>query len=341
MLCGMKRIRLTDDEKSDLESRHNQCTNRKEGDRIKAVLLRSEGWTVPMISQALRLNQSTIIRHLDDYREGKLKIASGGSEGHLSEEQTQALIQHLEEHTYHYVHDIIAYIKTTWSVQYSVPGMNHWLHRNGCSYKKPKGHPHKADKEAQAQFIKAYNELKKTLPEEDSIYFIDAVHPSQATKLSYGWIKTGKTKKVNTTASRTRVNLAGAIQLNKLAEAVTCQYDTINADSIADLMQKTRAHQGEAGTIHMVLDRAGYHRSEKVEKEAAKQNIKLFFLPPYSPNLNPIERLWKVMNEQVRNNRFFKSAKDFRSEIDRFFEEILPDIGDSLSSRINDNFQVL
>ena len=91
----------------------------------------------------------------------------------------------------------------------------------------------------------------------------------------------------------------------------------------------------------MVLDRAGYHRSEKVEKEAEKQNIKLFFLPPYSPNLNPIERLWKVMNEQVRNNRFFKSAKDFRSEINRFFEEILPEIGDSLSSRINDNFQML
>ena len=65
MLCGMKRIRLTEDEKAELESRHSQCTNRKEGDRIKAVLLRSEGWTVPMISQALRLNQSTIIRHLD------------------------------------------------------------------------------------------------------------------------------------------------------------------------------------------------------------------------------------------------------------------------------------
>lgn len=201
--------------------------------------------------------------------------------------------------------------------------------------------PHKADKEAQAQFIEAYNDLKETLPEEDSIYFIDAVHPSQATKLSYGWIKTGKTKKVNTTASRTRVNLAGAIQLNKLSEAITGQYDTINADSIADLMKKMGAHQGEKGTIHMVLDRAGYHRSEKIKKEAELQNINLFFLPAYSPNLNPIERLWKVMNEQVRNNRFFKSAKDFRSEINRFFEEVLPDIGDSLSSRINDNFQVL
>jgi len=43
-----------------------------------------------------------------------------------------------------------------------------------------------------------------------------------------------------------------------------------------------------------------------VAEIATELNIKLHFLPPYSPNLNPIERLWKVMNEKVRNNRFFK-----------------------------------
>jgi hypothetical protein len=74
MLCGMKRIHLTENEKSELESRHRDSSDGKERDRIKAVLLRSEGWTVPMISQALRLNQSTIIRHHNDYREGKLKL---------------------------------------------------------------------------------------------------------------------------------------------------------------------------------------------------------------------------------------------------------------------------
>jgi transposase len=47
-------------------------------------------------------------------------------------------------------------------------------------------------------------------------------------------------------------------------------------------------------------------------------NIKLHFLPPYSPNLNPIKRLWKVMNEKVRNNRLF--------------DDILPDIGHELDA---------
>ena len=60
----------------------------------------------------------------------------------------------------------------------------------------------------------------------------------------------------------------------------------------------------------------------------------------YSPNLNPIEKLWKVMNEEVRNKRLFKSAKDFRSSITAFFKETLPRIGASLISRINDNFHI-
>ncbi len=47
------------------------------------------------------------------------------------------------------------------------------------------------------------------------------------------------------------------------------------------------------------------------------------------------------MNEYVRNNRFFKSAKDFKQRIDDFFKNILPQIGATLSERINDNFQTL
>ncbi|MCK5818104.1 MAG: transposase, partial [Psychromonas sp.] len=42
------------------------------------------------------------------------------------------------------------------------------------------------------------------------------------------------------------------------------------------------------------------------------------YLPAYSPNLNPIERLWKVMNEHARNNKYFATAKDFRRSINNF-----------------------
>jgi len=91
----------------------------------------------------------------------------------------------------------------------------------------------------------------------------------------------------------------------------------------------------------MVLDGAGYHRSKVVVDEAERLAIKLHYLPPYSPNLNPIERLWKVMNEHARNNKYFKKLKDFRQKINHVLNITVPEIGASLTSRINDDFQML
>jgi len=337
----MKRIRLTEDEKDDLESQHRLSLDSRECDRIKAVLLRSEGWTVPMISQALRLHESTIIRHLNDYRNDKLTTNNGGSTGHLDDEQTQYLIKHLTENLYHHNHEIVSFIKEQWNIEFTVAGLHKWLHRNGFSYKKPKGFPHKVDKEQQDVFIKEYEKLKESVGDDEPILFMDAVHPTQATKVSYGWIRTGKDKTVDTTASRTRLNIIGAIQLGNLSNTVTGQYDTINKESIIEFMEKIREQYNDSKAIHLVIDQAGYHKAQLVKEAAEKLKIKLVYLPPYSPNLNPIERLWKVMNEEVRNNKFFKSAKDFKENINKFFDKILPDIGTSLDQRINDNFQTL
>jgi transposase len=338
----MKRLYLAPEEKAYLEREHALKENGKERDRIKAILLRSEGWTVPQISQALRLHQSTIIKHIEEYKtRSKLSNQSGGSASHLSDEQTEELIAHLEENTYAHNHQIVLYIKERFGATYTVSGLHKWLHRNGFSYKKPKGLPHKADAVLQQQFIEEYNQLKQEVGDSEPILFMDSVHPTQATKLAYGWIRTGKTKHVGTTASRTRLNIIGAIELGHISEAITAQHETINAESIMDFMAKIRAQYRSKNTVHLILDQAGYHRSFLVADQAEKLNIKLHFLPPYSPNLNPIERLWKVMNERIRNNRFFKGAKDFKDAINGFFDDVLPSIGNSLNDRINDNFQSL
>ena len=189
----MKRIHISPEEKAHLETLHAQKENGKERDRIKAILLRSEGWTVPMISQALRLHESTIIRHLNEYREGKLTLTSGGSESHLNQEMTEELIQHLEAKTYHHVHEIIQYAQDTFDIEYTVPGMNKWLHRNKFSYKKPKGHPHKADAQLQQEFIEEYQRLKAEVSHEEPILFMDSVHPTQATK-NHLWLDQNRTR---------------------------------------------------------------------------------------------------------------------------------------------------
>jgi transposase len=338
----MIEIHLTPELKIALELRHTKVHDGNERDRIKAVLLRSEGWSNKMISQALRKEQGTIARHLHDFiNEQKLTVKNGGSEGYLNEEQTQQLIEHLCETTYLHQHEIAAYIKASFNIDYSIPGLNKWLHQHRFSYKQPKAVPHKFDPQQQAQFIEDYTALKASLGEDEPLLFMDAVHPTQATKISAGWIITGTDKPIETTGSRTRLNVIGAIQLGKLSQAVIKHADKVNGDSIIEFFKQIRHQYHVQKRIHLILDGAGYHKSKVVIAEAKRLDIVLHTLPPYSPNLNPIERLWKVMNDHARNNQYFATAKEFRQKIEQFFSDTLPELGASLDSRINDNFQRL
>ncbi len=335
------KIFITEQQKAELERLHDSSRDGQVRDRLKAILLASEGWSSAMIAQALRLHQTTIDHHISEFlNKGKLKPENGGSDSKLSAEQTAFLISQLSDNLFHHTRDVIAFVTRTWNIIFSIPGMNKWLHRNGFTYKKPSGVPHKLSEEKQRQFIEYYKELKTTVGDEP-ILFIDGVHPTQATKISYGWIRKGQKKAVKTTGSRTRLNIMGALNLKALTSPLICEYKTINEYNVSLFLNEIRkVYPDYNQKIHVILDGAGYHRSQLVKDWAEVVNIRLHYLPPYSPNLNPIERMWKLMNEHVRNNRYFSSTREFREAISVFFNQTLPDIADSLTSRINDHFQV-
>ncbi|WP_447088537.1 IS630 family transposase (plasmid) [Enterobacter asburiae] len=334
-------IELTTEQKRELEDMHRNSRDHRVRDRIRCVLLSAQGWSTSMIAQSQLIHETTVLRHIADYLESaKLTSENGGSQSHLSEAQAAELIVHLTVNLLPTTQAIIMLVEEWWDIRYTVSGMNKWLHRNGFSYKKPVGVPHKYSAELQQAFTEIYQQLKQEAGDEP-ILFIDGVHPTQGTKLAYGWIPKGQQKVVETTGSRTRINLMGALNLNGIGSTVIREYDTINSLNIGKFFIAIRETYPVKQKVHIILDGAGYHRSELVKDWAYVMNIELHYLPPYSPNLNPIERLWKVMNEEVRNNRYFASAKDFRREIHRFFSDKLPSIAGALSCRINDNFQML
>jgi transposase len=335
------RIILTNIEKEELESQHRRERDRRIADRIKAVLLCAEGWKQNQISQALRIHPDTVHDHIEDYkRSKKLKPKNGGSKSELTQDKTAEIIAYLEGNTYPKAAEICAYIKETYNVEFTVSGLTKWLHRQGFSYKKPKGIPAKADSEKQAAFIKYYEELLNKTPEDEPIEFGDGVHPTMATKITYGWIRTGISKPILTTASRTRVNLMGSINLESM-EVTIGSYETIDSQAMEEHFKKLRKKYPKAPKIHLILDQGPYNISKETKEAAKKYGIILHYLPPYSPNLNPSERLWKVMNEYTRNNKFFVSAKQFRQEIMSFFDVTWPKISLSMRDRINDNFEIL
>ena len=118
-----------------------------------------------------------------------------------------------------------------------------------------------------------------------------------------------KHKSIETTGSRTRLNIIGAIQLGHLENAITKQYATVNGESIIDFFKLIKEQYQTDKPIHLILDGAGYHRNKLVVKEGEKLGIKQHYLLPYSPNLNPIERLWKVMNEYLEITNILQQLK--------------------------------
>lgn len=337
----MIQIVLTKDEMITLDLQHRVERDRRVADRIKAVLLHVEGWSNLSIAQALRIRPETVADHLREYEESqKLKPENGGSVGYLDALETQDLLVHLETETYTKALEICAYVEEKYGVTFTVQGMTHWLHRHGFSYKQPKGIPSKACLEKQKAFIAFYESLLTKTSEDEPILFGDGVHPTMATKISHGWIRRGVEKTIPTTGSRTRVNLFGALNLETMG-LITAAYETIDTTSMCSFFNTLRESYPKAPKIHLILDQGPYNISQVTKESAKKHDIILHHLPPYSPNLNPIERCWKVMNEHVRNNEFFKCAADFRAAISNFFAVTWPNIAHSLVDRINDNFQTL
>jgi len=332
---------LSTKDRDDLKNHHRTERDKRVCDRIKAVLLSDEGWNYKAIAHVLLLSDEAIKQHINEYQASqKLSTENGGSSERLNKEQAKELVQHLQLHTYLYIKDIVAYVESRFCLSYSIAGMNNWLHAHRFSYKKPAVVPGKANKEAQERWIEEYLALKATLSSDESICFIDGVHPTHNMKPTYGWIQTGERKELRTNTGRQRLNLSGAIDI--VSKRVIVREDiTLNASSTIAFFKQIEAAYPQARKIHVFCDNAGYYRNKDVRAYITTSKIEMHFLPPYSPNLNPIERLWKFVNENVLYNKYYEKFSAFKEAVLGFLEGLFSPpqkIKELLESRITENF---
>ena len=172
------------------------------------------------------------------------------------------------------------------------------------------------------------------------VYFGDSTHPQFAPSISYGWIKRGENFDIRTNSGwRKRVNICGAIEISSL-DVITRSYKTVNKNSICDLLRLIRRKNPNDDKIYLVLDGAPYNKAIKVKALAKVLRIRILYLPPYSPNLNPIERLWKFMKKKVTANRYYEKFSDFQNSLINFFRGIRK-YRRELETMITDSFPIL
>jgi len=308
---------------AELRAAHRHTRDKREADRIKAVVLLASGRTAEDIAEALLIDPNTVRNHFKRYQQGGLAgllhVAYRGSDCELSEADLAILDAHLQDQLYLSAKEVAAWVEETFAVAYTVSGMTALLHRLGYVYKKPKLVPGKADREAQEAFLSRYQELKKNKGEDDVILFMDAVHPQHNPVLGYGWIKRGEDREVPSNTGRRRLNINGAVDLERL-EPVVRYDDTIDATSTIALFDQLLLVYAYATCIYVICDNARYYRSKAVQEYLKDSRIKLIFLPAYAPNLNLIERLWKFFKKQVLYNRYYETFGDFRTACEDFFD---------------------
>ena len=138
------------------------------------------------------------------------------------------------------------------------------------------------------------------------------------------------------------MNITGALNL-ETAHVFHQSYDKISGESFVDFLKKLQLAYPNSPRIHFIVDQGSCHTSKEVKAflEDKHVRIKLHYLPSYSPNLNPIERLWKIMHEHVSNNRHYPKAQEFIDAVNLFLNKTILEIKDIILNRCTDNFQVL
>ena len=169
-----------------------------------------------------------------------------------------------------------------------------------------------------------------------AVFFVDAAHFVFGAFLSALWCFTRVW--VKAPCGRQRFNVLGAINAVTKDVITITNTDYINSACVCALLNRIKAL--ELGLpITLVLDNARYQRCALVQNLADSLNIELLFLPPYSPNLNLIERLWKFVKKQCLYGKNYPSFNAFTTSIETCLSQTKTTHFTALQSLLTLNFQ--
>lgn len=324
----MQNFTLTTEQQIMLRLEHKRAKKHsaKLAYRINAIFLLGTGWTLEQVSNALLLDIETLRSYVQKFEEGGVKKLlennHHGRQSLLTHEQTIQLVKHLESNLYRSTLDVIEYVKREFNVSYSRSGMTKLLHKLGFTYKKPKLIPSGLDFQAQEDFVACFEKFIENKRENDPVVFYDSSHPQYQSLADYGWIKKGEDILLPNHGMRGHVNVSGSVDVER-GDVIVEFPEKVNAKSTIKTLKKIESYYPEAETISVILDNAATHRSALVKDFVENSKIQLVFLPPYSPNLNLMERVWGLLRRQFLGNSFNETYSDFKSSIKMFFNKTL------------------
>jgi transposase len=329
-------------------------------DQAREIYLADLGIPLQDIATVLMISLERVKCHLDEYFNGKydkdgkcfrnhLGKLSGGSAPKLSLQQSEKLDLYCSGIQALNVDEIRSWVQTQLGISLSRTAIRNWLQKHDYRYVKPPTALPAVAPELQVQHLVKHQEIQRILkenPQENLLFYIDSVHPTMASKPAFGWIKKNADFALKASKKARRVNITGAWNPESMELISFEYYKTVDALTFEHFLSFLREEVDKKTpdlpqkTIYCILDNGSAHRAVSVAEYAENNKIILIFLPPYSPNLNPIERVWRIMNRLVRNNINFENYASFCDAIRRFLAETWDNIKEEMRKWVNENFHL-
>ena len=330
-----------------IELARNGLVEHRLARRANALALLDQGMSCSDVGAALFLDDDTVRTwfrlYSEEGTEGLAGFGYEGRDGHLKARQRDQLKSWIAETLPRTTRHVGAWIEQEFGIVYqSRSGLVTLLHRLGMEHRKPQAVSQKLDVVKQKAFIEAYETLMNTLPTDEAVMFADAVHPTHAVRPVGCWVPKETKVAVDQTSGRKRMNIHGAIDL-ETGQTRIREVLTVDAMSTIALLMSIEALYPAMRLIHVFLDNARYHHAKLVRDWLAQpeRRIKLHFVPPYCPHLNPIERLWGLMHRNVTHNRCYATFNEFCDAMLGFLKEDVPRNWGDLCDDVSDNFRVI
>lgn len=155
------------------------------------------------------------------------------------------------------------------------------------------------------------------------------------------WQPKGKngTITISSNSKKKRINILGAFDFKNLSIITTLTEEKCNKERVVEFIKKIKKKYPDKDIV-IILDNAQYNHANYTRVYSALSGIELFFLPPYSPNLNLIERLWKFTKKKLVHNEYYEKFEMFSNKVNEFFDNI-NQYGQELVKILTKKFEII
>ena len=335
----MKAIILTPQQRREIERRRKGTLDRRVYQRLTAVLAVAADKSREEVADLLGIGLTPLGEWLRIFRNKGLDalctLHYRGDPGKLAPQQIEQLKAKVSTGCFRNSDQIRHWIEETFNVTYKSSGVKDLLRRIGVSYHKVAGFLWKADPDKQKAFVKKYQRQKANARRKGAAhtrrYFVDACHPIWGLDLVYScWLLVGQRFLVGMGGGRKRLNILGAYCPDDQEYLdLRLTRDNINGEQFINLLRLLRERHPEIKRFILYLDNATYYGKPVVQEWLRRHpEFHLEPVPPYSPNVNLIERLWKFLKQRAlsRWHKTFEAMQEAVSEVldhlDEYREEL-------------------